>query len=80
MEPEHTSWEARWQRLADRLTRRADRAGLGGVAEAATTALRPLSPVAVQLLWIAQPVSGVFGGADAIGALAELLDERPEQD
>ena len=80
METNPESWEVRWQQFADRLTHRADAAGLGGVAEAATSALRPLSPVAAQLLWIAQPVSSVFGGAEAIGALAQILDERPEQE
>jgi hypothetical protein len=41
--------------------------------------LRPLFPVAAQLLWVAQPTFSLFGEAEAIGALAGLLEEPDAQ-
>ena len=68
-------WRTRWLELAHNWGDRAAEAGLGGVVGAIGEAVRPLAPVASQLLWFAQPAFGVFGQADAVGALAELCEQ-----
>ncbi len=37
--------------------------------------LEPLGPLGAQLLWIAQPAARLLGGWDAVGALAQALEE-----
>lgn len=58
------TWHAR---LAD--------AGLDSIVAPLTEVLRPLGPVAAQLLWVMQPTFGLFGYAQAVDALADLLDD-----
>lgn len=38
-------------------------------------ALAPLGPLGAQILWIFQPVGGLFGSRGSIGRLAEALEE-----
>jgi hypothetical protein len=77
MATEGNRWHARWVEWMDLWQSRADQAGLAGVAEALREGLRPLAPLAAQVLWVAQPSFALFGEADAISALADLL-EHPE--
>jgi hypothetical protein len=37
--------------------------------------LEPLGPLGAQMLYIAQPLSGMFGAADAVEHLAEALEQ-----
>ncbi len=37
--------------------------------------LEPLGPLGAQLLWIAQPVSGLWGGRAMLAGLAEVLEQ-----
>jgi len=62
--------------------RRLEQAGLGELAGALADGLKPLSPLAAQLLWFAQPGFALFGQADAVGALANALsgDDDPSPD
>jgi hypothetical protein len=39
-------------------------------------AIEPIAPLAAQMLWVVQPVAGIFGGRRAIGDLADILDSR----
>ena len=39
--------------------------------------LEPVSPLASQMLWVVQPMAGVFGAHEAIREIAEAL-ETPE--
>ena len=36
--------------------------------------LQPLGPLGAQVLWFAQPAARLFGGAEALGALALVLE------
>jgi hypothetical protein len=49
--------------------------GLTDALRVALDALEPLGPVGAQLLWVAQPVSGLVGGREIVGKLAEALEE-----
>lgn len=40
----------------------------------ALDAFAPLGPLGAQLLWVAQPVSGLFGAGEALGKMAEALE------
>jgi hypothetical protein len=51
---------------------------LGGVVGTLREGLHPLTPLIAQCLWIAQPTLALLGDADAIAALAELLDASPD--
>ena len=51
--------------------------GLTGAVTFALDALAPLGPLGAQLIWVAQPLFGVFGGENArhaIGDIAEALE------
>ena len=37
--------------------------------------LEPVGPISAQVLWVIQPVSGIFGWHDAVGDIAEALEE-----
>jgi hypothetical protein len=75
MSVKHTDWRARWLSWVDDWERSAEIAGLGGLVSSLKDAAQPFAPVAAQLLWVAQPTLGLFTEAEAIGALAELLDQ-----
>jgi hypothetical protein len=49
--------------------------GLTDALRVALDALEPLGPVGAQLLWVVQPVSGLVGGREIMGKLAEALEE-----
>lgn len=63
--------------VVDRLAARLARWGLADVALFALDGLRPLSMLAGQLLWTAQPALGLLVDARQIGALANVF-ERPD--
>jgi len=63
-----------WLERVERWRELANEAGLGGIIDSLGAAFQPLSPLAAQLLWIAQPTLGLFGEAENIGELADLLD------
>ena len=70
-----TGSRQQWLNRAAEWEQRASDAGLAGVYSTLRDALMPLGPVAAQLLWVAQPTLGLFGDADSIGALADLLEQ-----
>ena len=37
--------------------------------------IEPIAPALAQCLWVAQPLAGLWDGAKAVQALAELLEE-----
>ena len=74
---EGTDWRTRWVGRMQGWEARADAMGLAGLLGALRDGFKPLAPVAAQLLWVAQPTVALFGEADAISALANLL-EHPE--
>ncbi len=37
--------------------------------------LEPIGPISAQILWVIQPVSGLFGWHDAVGDIAKALEE-----
>ena len=37
--------------------------------------IEPVAPVLAQGLWVAQPLAGLWNGGDALGELAEMLEE-----
>lgn len=49
--------------------------GLTAPLSTALDVLEPLGPLGAQLLWIAQPVSGLWGARDLLGGLAEILEQ-----
>lgn len=51
--------------------------GWGDALLTALDAFEPLTPIGAQILWVAQPALGLFGGGGVAGALARLL-ETPE--
>ncbi len=68
-------WSMRWLTRVEQWQHRAADAGLLGVMTAIQEGLRPLAPLAAQLLWVAQPTFRLFGETDAIEALAALLND-----
>jgi len=49
--------------------------GLGGALDVLLDVLEPFSPLGAQILWIIQPVSGLWGRQETIGQIAERLEE-----
>jgi hypothetical protein len=70
-----TVWGVRLRAWRTRL----DQAGLGGLADGLERGLKPLGPLAAQLLWFSQPGFALFGQYDSIGGLADLLEDLPDQ-
>lgn len=48
--------------------------GLGRTLSLLLDAIEPLGPLGAQMLWMAQPVSRLFGAADMLGELANALE------
>jgi hypothetical protein len=48
--------------------------GWGHALSLALDVLEPLGPLGAQLLWMAQPAMGLFGGREALGTLAEAME------
>jgi hypothetical protein len=71
-------WKERWHEIESTWQARLDATGLGAVFGALGDALKPLAPLAAQVLWFSQPGFAVFGQSDAVGALAEMLESPPE--
>ncbi|MBN1122584.1 MAG: hypothetical protein JXJ17_16020 [Anaerolineae bacterium] len=59
---------------------RLNQSGLGGLALSIIHAMRPVAPIAANLLWIVQPAFAVFGRAEEIEALANRLSDSPGED
>jgi hypothetical protein len=74
---EGTKWRHHWQRRVQQWEAQAGEVGLSGIYDALHHTFRPLAPLAAQLLWVAQPTLSLFGEAESIGALADLL-EHPD--
>ena len=49
---------------------------LGGASFASVMldVIKPIAPVLAQGLWVAQPLAGIWNGADSVGDLAKLLE------
>ena len=48
--------------------------GFGNTIHTMLDVLEPIAPLAAQLLWVIQPVAGLFGARNAIRDLAATLD------
>ena len=75
MSNQGTGSRQQWLNRAAAWEQRASDAGLAAVFVSLRDALTPLAPIAAQLLWVAQPTFRLFGEADSIGALADLLEQ-----
>ncbi len=66
---------SRWAERATRWHRRLAELGLDGLLVALGQALRPVGPLAAQVLWVAQPTLSIFSTSLSrdTGALADLL-------
>jgi len=69
-------WRERWREAGQTWKVRLETAGLGGIAEAFREALNPLTPLAVQLLWLVQPGFAMLGQPELITGLSDLLEEN----
>lgn len=67
----------RWVGHALNWRERAAEVGLDGLLSALAQVMRPLGPLAAQVLWVAQPTLGMFSGelSEDANALANLLDD-----
>jgi hypothetical protein len=74
MSNQGTGLQEQWRTRSSQWEQRASEAGLSGVFVSLRHALMPLGPLAAQLLWVAQPTLGLFGKAESIGELAQLLE------
>ncbi|MEZ4671254.1 MAG: hypothetical protein R3E39_25395 [Anaerolineae bacterium] len=54
--------------------------GLGHAVSVALDVLEPLGPLGAQLLWVAQPVLGVFMQRDTLTSVAESLEASDKLD
>lgn len=54
---------------------RIDELGVGGIVDTLLVAFAPLAPIGAQLLYIAQPVAGLFIERNVISRWATLLEE-----
>lgn len=73
-------WQTRWLSLAQSWQHLLIDAGLEEIAHSVGYALRPLAPLAAQILWVVQPGFAILGHSEAVGALAALLDEPEAPD
>jgi hypothetical protein len=67
--------ETRWRAITQAWEERLADAGLADLAQAMREAMRPLAPLAAQLVWFAQPAFALFGRYEAAGELAEYLND-----
>lgn len=69
--------QSRWFRRAGRWRARFADLGLESQFEVLGEVLRPLGPLAAQMLWVVQPTLGIFDGdlSKEAGALADLLHD-----
>lgn len=67
----------RWIQRTDALRARLADVGLEGLLVSLAQVVRPLGPLAAQVLWMAQPTLGTLEGtlSQEAGALANLLDD-----
>ena len=78
--------DIRREQIAERWSQRLEAAGLGGLWGAVREGLKPLGPLAAQLIWFAQPGLALFGQSDPAGDLAALLNgdldsaSKPDKD
>lgn len=49
--------------------------GFGGILRVTLDAFEPLGALGAQLLYVAQPLSGVFGWRETVGKIAQSLEE-----
>jgi hypothetical protein len=49
--------------------------GMGGIARAVLTGIKPLGVLGAQLLYVIQPASAAFGLRQTVGELAEALED-----
>ena len=66
--------ESHREQIAKKWSERLEAAGLGGLWGALRDGLKPLGPLAAQLIWFAQPGLALFGQSDPAGDLAALLN------
>lgn len=66
--------ETRREQIAEKWSQRLDAAGLGGLWGVVRDGLKPLGPLAAQLIWFAQPGLALFGQSDPASDLAALLN------
>jgi hypothetical protein len=59
---------------------RLDQPGLGGLIHTIIHAMRPVAPIAANLLWITQPAFAMFNRGKEIEELANRLSEPLEDD
>jgi len=78
--------DIRREQIAERWSQRLEAAGLGGLWGAMRVGLKPLGPLAAQLIWFAQPGLALFGQSGPAGDLAALLNgdldsaSKPDKD
>jgi hypothetical protein len=80
MRTANNHWQTHWLSLAQNWQHLLADAGLGEIAHSVGYALRPLAPLAAQILWVVQPGFAILGHSEAVGALAALLDEPEAPD
>ena len=66
-------WQAYWLETLQTWDDRIEEAGLKGIAHTILNAAQPLIPLFAQLIWFTQPVFGLIGHGESVGALAEML-------
>lgn len=62
--------------IVNRWRNHIERLGLTGLVENLLTISSPLAPIGAQLLYVAQPMFGLFGQAERVDEWAKLLDNR----
>ena len=65
LEPTVKAWRGHLERL-----------GLTGLVENLLTISAPLAPIGAQLLYVAQPIFGLWGQAERVDEWAQVLDNR----
>lgn len=63
------------QTTLERWRTRINRWGMTGLVDTILTAASPLAPFGAQVLYVSQPVLGLFNSEDQIAAWAQLLED-----